>query len=64
MHLCIPDRHTVSLAAWLIPDTTLSLWSGFWQNAVLNVVLAILFAPQPTPRSARRTFALENQLRR
>lgn len=34
----------VSLAAWLIPDTTLSLWSGFWQNAVLNVVLAVLFA--------------------
>ena len=33
----------ISLAAWLIPDTTLSLWLGFWQNAVLNAVLALLF---------------------
>jgi hypothetical protein len=34
----------VSLAAWFIPDTVLSLWSGFWQNAVLNLTLAALFA--------------------
>ena len=25
----------VSVAAWFIPDTTFSLWSGSWQNAVL-----------------------------
>jgi uncharacterized membrane protein YhaH (DUF805 family) len=35
---------TVSLVAWFVPDTAYSLLSGFWQNAVLNGVLAILFA--------------------
>lgn len=35
---------TVSVAAWFIPDTAFSLWSGFWPNAVLNAVLIILFA--------------------
>jgi hypothetical protein len=35
---------SVSLAAWFIPDTAFSLWSGFWQNAVLNGAFAILFA--------------------
>jgi hypothetical protein len=34
----------VSLAAWFIPDTAFSLWSGFWQNGALNLGLAILFA--------------------
>lgn len=34
----------VSLVAWFIPDTAYSLWSGFWQNAVLNLVFAIAFA--------------------
>ncbi len=34
----------VSLAAWFIPDTTFSLRSGFWQNAALNLVFAVLFA--------------------
>ncbi len=34
----------VPLAAWFIPDSLYSLWSGFWQNAVLNLVFAILFA--------------------
>ena len=33
----------VSLAAWFIPDTSFSLISGFWQNAVLNTVFAVLF---------------------
>ena len=33
-----------SLAAWFIPDTLFSLWAGFWQNAVLNAVSAVLFA--------------------
>ena len=35
---------TVSVVAWFIPDTGYSLWSGFWQNAVLNAVFAIAFA--------------------
>jgi hypothetical protein len=34
----------VSLAAWFIPDTLFSFWSGFWQNAVLNIVFIVLFA--------------------
>jgi multisubunit Na+/H+ antiporter MnhC subunit len=34
----------VSLSAWFVPDTAYSLWSGFWQNAVLNTAMAILFA--------------------
>lgn len=35
---------TVSLIAWFIPDTAFSLWSGFWQNAILNILLLALFA--------------------
>ncbi len=35
---------TISLTAWVLPDTVFSLWSGFWQNAVLNLFLALLFA--------------------
>jgi len=34
----------VSLVVWLVPDTGCSLWSGFWQNAVLNTVALALFA--------------------
>jgi hypothetical protein len=34
----------VSVAAWFIPDTAFSLWSGFWQNALLNLVFVVLFA--------------------
>ena len=34
----------VSLAAWFVTDTGVSLATGFWQNAVLNVVVAVLFA--------------------
>ena len=34
----------VSVAAWFIPDTAFSFWSGFWQNAVLNLVFIFLFA--------------------
>jgi len=33
-----------SVLAWFVPDTAYSLWSGFWQNAVLNVVFVLLFA--------------------
>lgn len=34
----------VAVTAWFIPDTAFSLLSGFWQNAVLNTVIALLFA--------------------
>ncbi len=34
----------VSVAAWFVPDTAFSLWSGFWQNALLNATFIILFA--------------------
>lgn len=34
----------ISLAAWFVPDTAFSLWSGFWPNAILNLALATLFA--------------------
>lgn len=33
----------VSLLVWFIPDTIFSIASGFWQNAILNLVFAILF---------------------
>lgn len=35
---------TGSVLSWFIPDTTYSLISGFWQNAVLNIVFLFLFA--------------------
>jgi len=34
----------VSVGAWFVSDTAFSLWSGFWQNAVLNLVFIVLFA--------------------
>ncbi len=34
----------VSIAAWFIPDTLFSLITGFWPNALLNAVIAVLFA--------------------
>ncbi len=34
----------VSLVSWFVPDTTYSLWSGFWQNAVLNLAFFLVFA--------------------
>jgi len=34
-----------SLLAWFVPDTVVSLSTGFWQNAALNTVFALLFAP-------------------
>lgn len=34
----------ISLVGWFVPDTTVSLWTGLWPNAVLNTVLALAFA--------------------
>ena len=44
----------VSLVAWFIPDTTISLLSGFWQNAVFNLVFLVPFAIPLV--ATRRTF--------
>lgn len=43
------ERHgwivfVVSLVGWFVPDTTVSLWTGLWPNAVLNSVFAVAFA--------------------
>jgi hypothetical protein len=54
--------YAVSVAAWFVTDTAFSLWTGFWQNAVLNSVVALALAiplagtyqPRPTSSSARR----------
>jgi hypothetical protein len=46
----------VSVVAWFVPDTAFSLWSGFWQNAVLNFTFAILFAV-PLAATYRRIHA-------
>ena len=34
----------LSVGAWFLPDTSYSLLSGYWQNAVLNTVFLVLFA--------------------
>ena len=34
----------LSVVAWFIPDTSYSLLSGYWQNALLNTVFLVLFA--------------------
>jgi len=34
----------IPVAVWFVADTAFSLWTGFWQNAVLNMVIAVLFA--------------------
>ena len=35
-----------SIAAWFIPDTVFSLWSGYWPNAALNLMF-VLFLVVP-----------------
>lgn len=34
---------TLSIVIWAVPDTSYSLLSGYWPNAVLNSVFVILF---------------------
>jgi hypothetical protein len=36
--------YAVSLTCWFVPDTIFSLASGFWQNAILNLSFAVVFA--------------------
>ncbi len=38
------DLYAVSLVGWFVPDTTVSLWTGLWPNAVLNTVFGLAFA--------------------
>ena len=33
----------VSLLAWFVLDTALSLWSGFWQNAALSPKSSVIY---------------------
>ena len=33
----------ISVILWFVPDTAFSVWTGFWQNALLNTSFAILF---------------------
>jgi hypothetical protein len=48
----------LSVGAWFVPDTSYSLLSGYWQNAVLNAVFLILFA---VPLSATRRVFLAGE---
>lgn len=34
----------LSIGGWFVPDTLFSLHTGFWQNAVFNLVFLVLFA--------------------
>lgn len=34
---------SVSVLCWFFPDTAFSLWTGFWQNALLNILIFVLF---------------------
>ncbi len=47
------DLFVISLVGWFVPDTTLSLWTGLWPNAVLNTVFGLAFA---LPLMATRSF--------
>jgi hypothetical protein len=51
------ERHgwnvfVVSQVGWFVPDTTVSLGTGLWPNAVLNTVFAVAFA---VPLTATRS---------
>ena len=35
----------VSVGAWFVVDTSYSVWSGYWQNALLNAGFLMLFVP-------------------
>jgi hypothetical protein len=38
------DMIAASLGVWYVLDTAFSLFSGFWQNAVLNTAMLAMFA--------------------
>jgi hypothetical protein len=47
----------LSIGAWFVPDTSYSLLSGYWQNALLNLGFLLLFA---APLAATRKDFREN----
>jgi hypothetical protein len=48
----------LSVAVWFVPDTSYSLLSGYWQNAILNTVFLALFTlPLWALRAMRRNDA-------
>lgn len=44
-----------SIGGWFLIDTTFSLASGFWENAVLNLIFLGAFAPGLWPSRPART---------
>ena len=38
------NTFALSLAVWFVADVAWSLWTGYWQNALLNAGLFVLFA--------------------
>ena len=51
-----------SVGAWFVVDTTFSLASGFWENALFNLVFFVLFAV-PLAASYRAFHPLDAQQR-
>ncbi|MBW7925608.1 MAG: hypothetical protein H3C59_12825 [Burkholderiaceae bacterium] len=45
-----------SVLAWFVPDSAFSVWSGFWPNAVLNLLFFFVFA-LPLPATYRVFYA-------
>jgi hypothetical protein len=45
---------TSSVCAGFAPDTSYSLLSGYWQNALLNIVFLVLFVSVWATRGMRR----------
>lgn len=38
------DLFVISLVGWYVPDTTVSLWTGLWPNAVLNTIFGLAYS--------------------
>ncbi len=43
----------MSILAWYVPDTIISVMTGFWQNAVMNTGFLVMFAIGLIPTRAR-----------
>ena len=54
---------TASIAAWFVPDTAYSLISGYWQNAVFNLLFAAAFGVALWQGARRRTPAMSRSER-
>lgn len=42
--LPLPRVALISLVAWFVPDTALSLWTGYSSNVLLNIVALLIVA--------------------